>query len=146
MALRASRYGARGRASWHEKQRLVLLASVVVAGVGPGFAETAAVAQEGTVVGKPNLELSATDNRVGAGEQATLEPFVSNDGDSRLLDYCPFYCPPSSSVSEVSTTTSIVVSSAGVGVSDDGSSSLAVVNDAETRLSRMSKNTTSSVN
>jgi len=54
----------------------LLAASAGVAGVG-----VPALAQEGTVVGRPNLELSAADNRVGAGERATLDVFVSNSGD-----------------------------------------------------------------
>src|SRR6056297_1431395 len=37
--------------------------------------------QEGTVVGRPTLELAATDNRFGAGERVTLGVFVSNEGD-----------------------------------------------------------------
>ncbi|MFC4551870.1 MULTISPECIES: COG1361 S-layer family protein [Halorussus] len=83
----------------------VVTASVVAAGAGPaafagvgalsnatGTAETpnpagasgsaAALAQEeGTVVGRPNLELTAPDNQYGAGEQVALEVYISNDGD-----------------------------------------------------------------
>jgi len=54
----------------------LVVALVVAAGVAPALAQ-----QEGTVVGRPNLDLSATDNRVGAGERVTLDVFVSNDGD-----------------------------------------------------------------
>lgn len=54
----------------------LVAALVVAAGVAPALAQ-----QEGTVVGRPNLDLSATDNRVGAGERVTLDVFVSNDGD-----------------------------------------------------------------
>ncbi|UPV99767.1 hypothetical protein M0R88_14760 [Halorussus gelatinilyticus] len=44
-------------------------------------AEPALAQEEGTVVGRPNIELSATDNRFGPGEQAIFEVFVSNNGD-----------------------------------------------------------------
>lgn len=63
---------------------LLLVAAVVVAGAGPSFVfvpETVLAQEEGTVVGRPNLELSATDNRFGPGEQAVFEVFVSNNGD-----------------------------------------------------------------
>ncbi|WP_435178359.1 COG1361 S-layer family protein [Halorussus sp. AFM4] len=53
-----------------------LLAAATVAPAAPALAR-----EEGTVVGRPDLELSATDNRFGAGEQTTLEVFVSNSGD-----------------------------------------------------------------
>ncbi|WP_276301107.1 CARDB domain-containing protein [Halorussus lipolyticus] len=63
----------------------VVTAAFVATSGGPAFAATAgssALAQdEGTVVGRPNIELSATENRLGAGEQAVLDVFVSNSGD-----------------------------------------------------------------
>ena len=65
------------------KSSAVLLAVLVVASVASAAALVGStVAQEeGTVVGRPNLELTAPENRLGAGEQTTLELFVSNDGD-----------------------------------------------------------------
>ncbi|WP_137286859.1 NEW3 domain-containing protein [Halorussus salinisoli] len=58
---------------------VIVVAMVVAATATP--AVPALVQEEGTVVGRPNLDLSATDNRFGAGERATLEMFVSNSGD-----------------------------------------------------------------
>ncbi|WP_132058287.1 COG1361 S-layer family protein [Halorussus amylolyticus] len=55
---------------------LLVVALVVAAGVTPVLAQ-----EEGTVVGRPNVELSATENRIGAGERVTLEVFASNNGD-----------------------------------------------------------------
>ncbi|WP_115862705.1 COG1361 family protein [Halorussus litoreus] len=62
---------------------VALVVAVVVVGKIAGVVTVAAGAaqQEGTVVGRPNLELSATDNRFGAGEQATLDLFVSNNAN-----------------------------------------------------------------
>lgn len=54
----------------------VVIAVVAAAGGVPTLAQ-----DEGTVVGRPNLELSATENRFGTGEQAVLDVFVSNSGD-----------------------------------------------------------------
>ncbi|UPV73715.1 hypothetical protein M0R89_14355 [Halorussus limi] len=56
---------------------------VVAAGVLPavGPADRSLAQEEGTVVGRPNIELSATENRFGPGEQAVVEVFVSNNGD-----------------------------------------------------------------
>ncbi|NHN58745.1 MULTISPECIES: COG1361 S-layer family protein [Halorussus] len=59
----------------------VVAAAMLAATAATPSAPALAQEQEGTVVGRPDLELSATDNRFGAGEQATLEVFVSNSGD-----------------------------------------------------------------
>ncbi|MFC7080540.1 COG1361 S-layer family protein [Halorussus caseinilyticus] len=56
-----------------------VVATVVAAGATP--AVPALAQDEGTVVGRPNLELSATENRFGPGERAIFEVFVSNNGD-----------------------------------------------------------------
>ncbi|USZ68396.1 NEW3 domain-containing protein [Halorussus salilacus] len=56
---------------------LLVVALVVAAGVGPALGQDG----EGTVVGRPNIELSATENRFGPGERVTLDVFASNDGD-----------------------------------------------------------------
>src|SRR6056297_2381691 len=58
---------------------VALVAALVVA--ASGVPAVALAQDEGTVVGRPNIELSATDNQFGAGEQALLNVFVSNNGD-----------------------------------------------------------------
>ena len=55
---------------------VLVVVMVVAAGAVPALAQ-----EEGTVIGRPNIELSATDNRFGAGERATLEVFAANNGD-----------------------------------------------------------------
>lgn len=62
---------------------LLIAGLVVAAGLAPALApsEPARAQEEGTVVGRPNLELSASENRFGPGEQAVFEVFVSNNGD-----------------------------------------------------------------
>lgn len=58
---------------------VVVGAGVLGALVPPG--EVAQVAEEGSVVGRPSLQLSVPDNRVGAGDRATLGVVVANSGD-----------------------------------------------------------------
>ncbi|MFC4450114.1 COG1361 S-layer family protein [Halorussus aquaticus] len=59
---------------------LALAVATVVAGTAAP-AVPALAQDEGTVVGRPNIELSATENRFGGGEQAVLDVYVSNSGD-----------------------------------------------------------------
>ena len=58
---------------------LLAVVLVVLASAAPALA--AAQAQQGQVVGRPQLELSVTDNQVVAGQEVTLGVVVSNSGD-----------------------------------------------------------------
>lgn len=60
---------------------LVVVVGGLLAAVVPPSEDQPQVAQEGTVVGRPSLELSAPDNRVEAGQRVALDVFVANGGD-----------------------------------------------------------------
>ena len=61
--------------------RAVVVLVVVTLGVGVTGPPVTAQAEEGTVVGRPAITVSAQDSELRVGERNTLEVLVANDGD-----------------------------------------------------------------